>query len=152
MKRSVVAAALFGSSAVAQSGAWEQCGGIGWTGATSCVSGYYCIDYNDYYYQCIPGTASSSAASTSAPPKTSTTMAKTSTTMATTSAPIKTTTATSSAPVTSTSSPGGDDEGFEWFGINESVAEFGSGIYPGVYGTDYYFPDTDTIGVSVSSP
>jgi hypothetical protein len=30
-------------------------GGVGWTGPTSCVSGYYCSDLNAYYYQCIPG-------------------------------------------------------------------------------------------------
>ncbi|KAJ5709349.1 endo-a-1-4-glucanase, partial [Penicillium malachiteum] len=34
---------------------------------------------------------------------------------------------------------------FEWFGANESGAEFGTDIYPGVYGTDYIFPDTSTI-------
>ncbi|KAJ5735383.1 endo-a-1-4-glucanase [Penicillium malachiteum] len=34
---------------------------------------------------------------------------------------------------------------FKWFGSNESGAEFGTGIFPGVYGTDYIFPDTSTI-------
>ncbi|KAH6717122.1 hypothetical protein BKA61DRAFT_631117 [Leptodontidium sp. MPI-SDFR-AT-0119] len=43
----------------AQSGAWGQCGGLNWNGATTCVSGYV------YYSQCIPGTAASSS---SAPP------------------------------------------------------------------------------------
>lgn len=36
-------------------GAWGQCGGINWTGGTTCVAGYYCFDQNPYYYQCIPG-------------------------------------------------------------------------------------------------
>lgn len=35
-----------GSGTVAQ---WGQCGGIGYTGATSCVSGFTCIKVNDYY-------------------------------------------------------------------------------------------------------
>ncbi|KAK6362658.1 hypothetical protein TWF730_000113 [Orbilia blumenaviensis] len=33
---------------------WSQCGGIGWTGATACVSGYKCSAQNAYYSQCIP--------------------------------------------------------------------------------------------------
>ncbi|KAI0025896.1 endoglucanase [Xylariomycetidae sp. FL0641] len=34
---------------------------------------------------------------------------------------------------------------WKWFGINLSVAEFGTGKYPGVYGTDFYFPDNNAI-------
>ncbi|KAJ8696894.1 hypothetical protein PTI98_006718 [Pleurotus ostreatus] len=41
----------------AQSPAWGQCGGIGWSGATTCVSGYACTVSNPYYSQCLPGTA-----------------------------------------------------------------------------------------------
>ncbi|KAF8658278.1 hypothetical protein AX16_002053 [Volvariella volvacea WC 439] len=50
--------------------AWGQCGGIGWTGETVCVSGYTCVRQNDWYYQCIPGTGSTSSSSspTSQPP------------------------------------------------------------------------------------
>ncbi|KIK68802.1 carbohydrate-binding module family 1 protein [Collybiopsis luxurians FD-317 M1] len=36
------------------SGAYGQCGGIGWTGPTSCVAGYKCSATNPYYSQCIP--------------------------------------------------------------------------------------------------
>ncbi|KAG8940382.1 hypothetical protein FRC03_005550 [Tulasnella sp. 419] len=35
---------------------WGQCGGIGYSGDTTCVSGAYCFHQNDWYYQCIPGT------------------------------------------------------------------------------------------------
>ncbi|KAH7108502.1 hypothetical protein BKA62DRAFT_753170 [Auriculariales sp. MPI-PUGE-AT-0066] len=31
---------------------WGQCGGIGYTGATTCASGYTCHYVNDYYSQC----------------------------------------------------------------------------------------------------
>jgi len=31
---------------------WGQCGGIGWTGATTCVSPYTCKELNSYYSQC----------------------------------------------------------------------------------------------------
>ncbi|RDX42231.1 acetyl xylan esterase [Lentinus brumalis] len=43
--------------AAAQSAVWGQCGGIGWSGATSCVSGSACVKLNDYYSQCQPGAA-----------------------------------------------------------------------------------------------
>ncbi|RPA81238.1 hypothetical protein BJ508DRAFT_115648 [Ascobolus immersus RN42] len=60
MKFSVsVIAAFVGliAEANAQVGAWGQCGGINYSGATTCVSGHYCSKLNDYYSQCIPGTA-----------------------------------------------------------------------------------------------
>ncbi|KAJ3489002.1 hypothetical protein NLI96_g2458 [Meripilus lineatus] len=56
--------ALLPAFASAQSQVWGQCGGIGWSGATTCVSGSTCTKLNDYYSQCIP----SSQAPTSQPP------------------------------------------------------------------------------------
>ncbi|OCH95076.1 glycoside hydrolase [Obba rivulosa] len=57
----------------AQSAEWGQCGGIGWTGATTCVSGTVCTELNSYYFQCLPGAASSSVpAQPTTPPVTST--------------------------------------------------------------------------------
>jgi endo-1,4-beta-xylanase len=41
------------SSSGAQQARWGQCGGIGWTGATSCQSPYTCQKLNDWYYQCL---------------------------------------------------------------------------------------------------
>ncbi|KAJ1566445.1 hypothetical protein HK096_001432 [Nowakowskiella sp. JEL0078] len=38
---------------------YAQCGGIGWTGSTCCVSGSFCSVLNPYYFQCVPGTTSS---------------------------------------------------------------------------------------------
>ncbi|KAI2628161.1 carbohydrate-binding module family 1 protein [Xylaria nigripes] len=32
---------------------YAQCGGIGWTGCTTCASGTACQKLNDYYYQCL---------------------------------------------------------------------------------------------------
>ncbi|TFK38683.1 cellobiohydrolase II-I [Crucibulum laeve] len=52
---------------------YGQCGGIGWSGDTSCVSGASCQKLNDYYSQCLPGAATSTnAPTTSAPPTSST--------------------------------------------------------------------------------
>ena len=53
---SVLAAVL--PYAIAQSQEWGQCGGIGWTGATTCVSGTVCTVINSYYSQCLPGSVS----------------------------------------------------------------------------------------------
>nr|AAC26489.1 cellulose-binding beta-glucosidase [Phanerodontia chrysosporium] len=47
----------------AQSGLYQQCGGIGWTGATTCVSGATCTVLNPYYSQCLPGAATTSVSS-----------------------------------------------------------------------------------------
>ncbi|KAF5373878.1 hypothetical protein D9758_000635 [Tetrapyrgos nigripes] len=61
----------------AQSPTWGQCGGIGWTGATACVSGSACQVVNPYYSQCIPGAATGGASTTpSSPAPTSTSTAK----------------------------------------------------------------------------
>ncbi|KAH9147576.1 hypothetical protein AeRB84_008854 [Aphanomyces euteiches] len=35
-------------------GAWGQCGGNGYSGPTTCVSGYTCKSYSEWYSQCIP--------------------------------------------------------------------------------------------------
>ncbi|KAF3940881.1 Endoglucanase-4 [Dactylella cylindrospora] len=34
--------------------AWQQCGGIGYTGPTACATGYNCVAQNAYYSQCTP--------------------------------------------------------------------------------------------------
>ncbi|KIP12630.1 glycoside hydrolase family 3 protein [Phlebiopsis gigantea 11061_1 CR5-6] len=53
----------FVTSVHAQAGQYGQCGGIGWAGATTCISGWTCTELNDYYSQCLPGAASSSSSS-----------------------------------------------------------------------------------------
>ncbi|KAF7349973.1 Carbohydrate esterase family 1 and carbohydrate-binding module family 1 protein [Mycena venus] len=32
---------------------WGQCGGIGWTGETTCAAPYTCVEQNPYHYQCL---------------------------------------------------------------------------------------------------
>ncbi|KAE8551208.1 hypothetical protein EYB25_007444 [Talaromyces marneffei] len=79
---SIVAATAVLTGVEAQQSVWGQCGGQGYTGATSCAAGSTCSTQNPYYAQCIPATA------------TSTTLVKTtsSTSVGTTSAPTTTTT------------------------------------------------------------
>ncbi|EIW63683.1 uncharacterized protein TRAVEDRAFT_26272 [Trametes versicolor FP-101664 SS1] len=69
-----------------QAAEWGQCGGIGWSGATTCVSGTTCTVMNAYYSQCLPGAAQS------APPPV-------------TSAPVTTPASPTTAPATSAPAP-----------------------------------------------
>ncbi|KAK5128940.1 hypothetical protein LTR85_000273 [Meristemomyces frigidus] len=68
MKVTLFTIAAAAGSAYAQQSAWGQCGGMGWTGSTTCVSGYTCHEYNAYYFQCIQGGSSTSAAAASFTP------------------------------------------------------------------------------------
>ncbi|KAF3934707.1 Polygalacturonase [Dactylellina cionopaga] len=90
---------------IVQQTVWGQCGGIGWTGATSCkalslsilenqvenikltnvhsflgISGNVCTYQNDYYSQCIPGTATTTTAKATTTSKAATTSPKPTTT------------------------------------------------------------------------
>lgn len=47
--------ATLATAAVAQSPAYGQCGGQGWSGSKTCVSGYTCQSQGEYYSQCVPG-------------------------------------------------------------------------------------------------
>ncbi|KAF8993674.1 CEL4a mannanase [Cyathus striatus] len=71
----IVLSAALGSSASVP--VYGQCGGINYSGDTACVSGTTCTVLNDWYFQCLPGSASttavpSSTASTSTAVPTST--------------------------------------------------------------------------------
>ncbi|SJL05953.1 related to Probable beta-glucosidase L [Armillaria ostoyae] len=88
---------------VAQQPIYQQCGGIGWTGSTACVSGSSCVVLNDYYSQCLPSPASSSATSTAA--STTSTAASTTSTAASTSTSGATSTSSVSIPKATNMSP-----------------------------------------------
>ncbi|EKM58509.1 glycoside hydrolase family 10 protein [Phanerochaete carnosa HHB-10118-sp] len=55
----------------AQSPVWGQCGGIGWTGPTTCTTGNVCQEYSAYYSQCIPSGQATSVSSAPSPPPSS---------------------------------------------------------------------------------
>ncbi|KAI0321502.1 carbohydrate-binding module family 1 protein [Amylostereum chailletii] len=77
MNLSLALLVLFSSSVLAQTTApqYGQCAGIGWTGATTCPSGWTCTYSSDYYSQCLPGAAAPSSTGGSGTP-TSTGVAK----------------------------------------------------------------------------
>ncbi|KAJ5831737.1 Immunoglobulin E-set [Penicillium riverlandense] len=95
--RVLLAAALaaIASTARAQVGGYGQCmcGGIGYTGSTSCTSSFYCTSQNPYYYQCVPGTSTTSTKTTSSVHSTTTTTTL-KTTLTTTTTTSRTTTST----------------------------------------------------------
>ncbi|KAH8105445.1 glycoside hydrolase superfamily [Cristinia sonorae] len=47
---------------------WGQCGGIGFSGATTCDAGTSCVFLNDYYSQCQPGAAAPPPVTAQPPP------------------------------------------------------------------------------------
>ncbi|KAJ3047937.1 hypothetical protein HK097_011030 [Rhizophlyctis rosea] len=67
--------ALAVPTVLAQQPAWAQCGGQGYQGSTTCVSGYTCKYTNQYWSQCVPGAAATTAVPTTT--KTSTVSAPT---------------------------------------------------------------------------
>ncbi|KAI9046461.1 hypothetical protein LZ554_009210 [Drepanopeziza brunnea f. sp. 'monogermtubi'] len=130
----VFAGTLLATAVRAQNAAYQQCGGSSWTGTTACVSGFYCLYQSQWYSQCVPGTASTTAV---AGPSTT---VKTSTT----SKPVVSSTKSSTAPSSTSSGK------FKFFGINESGAEFGQGAYPGTWGKDFIFPSNSAIDTLIS--
>ncbi|RAO66941.1 uncharacterized protein BHQ10_002953 [Talaromyces amestolkiae] len=73
----------------AQASLYGQCGGQGWTGATTCVSGSCCTYSNAWYSQCLPCSGGSGTTTTS-------------TTLTTTTKPTSTSSTTSSSSSTCT--------------------------------------------------
>ncbi|KAI5808476.1 putative extracellular glycosyl hydrolase/cellulase [Peziza echinospora] len=63
----------------AQSALWGQCGGIGFSGSTTCVSGACCTYTNAYYSQCTPCTAGGATTTSTVASRVTTTAAPSST-------------------------------------------------------------------------
>ena len=64
--------ALYAALASAAQGPWQQCGGINWTGGTTCISGWTCVPQanNPYYSQCLQVSNAVSSPAQPAPPAT----------------------------------------------------------------------------------
>ncbi|KAJ9628844.1 Endoglucanase EG-II [Taxawa tesnikishii (nom. ined.)] len=125
MKSYIVALAAAAGSAYAQqtASAYAQCGGQGWTGATTCVSGYSCVAQSTYYSQCVPG-ASSSKATVAQSSSTKATSKVTSTVVVKTTATTTTAKSTSAAAATSAAASSGK---VKYAGVNISGFDFGCG-------------------------
>ncbi|KAI0066115.1 CEL4a mannanase [Artomyces pyxidatus] len=88
---SFVTAALSLANFVNAVAVWQQCGGLQYTGSTTCDAGLTCVELNAYYYQCQQ-LASSVHSSTPSPTSSSTISSVSST--STSSAPSSTPTVT----------------------------------------------------------
>lgn len=127
MKYALVAALAAPALVSAQQPVWAQCGGIGWSGGTTCASGTYCSVLNPYYSQCLPGSAGTTAATTTTTRATTTRATTTAvTTTAVTTNPVtttratttlQTTTRTSSAPVATGLDAAMKAKGKKYFGF-----------------------------------
>ncbi|PKS07323.1 hypothetical protein jhhlp_005925 [Lomentospora prolificans] len=84
MKKSFI---LLASAAAAQQSGWGQCGGNGWSGPTTCVSGWTCTYQNDWYSQCLPGSSNPNPPTTTTQPPSSSIPTTLVTQTSTTSAP-----------------------------------------------------------------
>jgi len=73
LTNTIVLLAAATSGAFAAQAGYAQCGGQGWTGGTTCVSGFKCQVSNSYYSQCVPGSSGGQPATTAAPAKTTAT-------------------------------------------------------------------------------
>jgi len=62
-KPATTAAATTSAAAGTAQTPYGQCGGINWTGATTCASGWTCAQQNPYYFQCREATAATPTAS-----------------------------------------------------------------------------------------
>ncbi|KAG9767689.1 hypothetical protein ABEF93_005376 [Exophiala dermatitidis] len=105
-------------------GPWEQCGGINWTGGTSCAQGWTCVVQNPWYSQCLQTeTASSSSVESTVTPSSSLPAQSPSHSF---SSVVKPVTATSlTEPTTSTTSPAGPaSTGLTY---KASITHYGSG-------------------------
>ncbi|KAJ3040710.1 hypothetical protein HDV00_010603 [Rhizophlyctis rosea] len=127
-----IAALAFVSSVAAQQGAWAQCGGIGFTGGKTCISGYTCELYNDYYSQCVPGTAGPTTTTTTTTTTRPVTSARTTTTTTiirpttTTTTVVRSTTTTSTtvnSPISSPTPAGNDQWVAAWASMPQEVEQ-----------------------------
>ncbi|KAK6528321.1 Endoglucanase EG-II [Arthrobotrys megalospora] len=136
LKSTLAAASLVGAAA-AQQQVWGQCGGIGYTGPTTCAAGSYCSVLNPYYSQCLPGgtttTPSTTASRTTTRSTTlSTTTIRTTTPQSTTRISTTTTTKSTTASTTaataiscSSNTPAAGAGSVKYAGINIAGFDFG---------------------------
>lgn len=126
-----LAAITAAGSASASAAGYGQCGGgSNWTGETDCASGFSCQKQNDWYSQCVPGTAaaatkpaatkaaSTKAASKPTSAKSSSAAAKTTSTKAAAVKPAATSQKSSAAKPAATTVSHASSGGVQFAGVN----------------------------------
>lgn len=153
MKYSIASLAALAWTVTAVSAAvpmWGQCGGIGYTGETTCVAGAVCVYSHEWYSQCLAGTTTggttttttSRTSSSSTTTRTSSTSTTTTTSTRTSSTPSTSTTRTSSTSTTTSVQPSG------------SCGTFGNPYESGytTYLSPYYIAEVNAAIATASSP
>lgn len=112
---------------------WGQCGGINYTGDTTCVSGTTCVKLNDWYYQCLAASTTTSSSST-----------RTSSTSSTRTSSSSTRTSSSSSATSSSSSlPQLNDlavaAGRQYFGSAVAYGEYTNTTYRAILDNTHMF-------------
>ncbi|KAJ7598555.1 endoglucanase [Mycena floridula] len=125
----------------AQSPIWGQCGGIGWTGPTTCVPGAVCTPDNAYWAQCLPITTTISSTSPTTNPTTNPSTSQT-TTVVTTTSPASSPTSGACAP----NSPPASAGTLQFTGINVAGFDFGCGADGNCHASGAYPPLTQYFG------
>jgi pyruvate/2-oxoglutarate dehydrogenase complex dihydrolipoamide acyltransferase (E2) component len=120
-----LAAMTAAGSASASVSGYGQCGGgSNWTGETACASGFSCQKQNDWYSQCVPGTAAptKAAATKAAPTKAASTKAASKPTPAKSSSAAPKATSTKAAAVKPAATPAtvvkASSGGVQYAGVN----------------------------------
>ncbi|KAF3909329.1 hypothetical protein ABW20_dc0110301 [Dactylellina cionopaga] len=100
MKQATLALLATAALVSAQAQPYAQCGGSGFTGETTCVSGWTCVYSNEWYSQCVQGSGGGGVTTT-----------KTTTTKTTTAGTKTSTTKTTTKATTTTAASGGGGGG-----------------------------------------
>lgn len=128
MPSTLLSLAALAGTALAQQSVWGQCGGIGWSGPSSCAAGSCCYSQNAYYAQCTPGSGCGGGATL------------TTTTKQTTPPATLTTTTSRTTTATTTSTPSPTSNGRTRFaGVNIAGFDFGCGT-DGTCNTSKIYP------------
>ncbi|KAK3985713.1 family 6 putative glycoside hydrolase [Cladorrhinum sp. PSN332] len=122
---------------------WSQCGGMGYTGSTSCCAGTTCVKQNDWYSQCLPGAQVTTTAVVQ-PTTTSTSTSSRSTSAVPTSGGSGPTTTSAAGPTSVVSIPGGASV----------TASYSGNPFSGVVGwaNAYYSSEIHTLAMPSLSP
>ncbi|KAF5389868.1 hypothetical protein D9757_003635 [Collybiopsis confluens] len=124
----------------AQSQEWGQCGGIGWTGPTTCVAGTVCTVLNPYFFQCLPGTAPpTTTAPVTTPPVTTPPVTSTPSTSPVSSTGPSGTVSIPAAPTGTNSNALARAAGKLYFGTATDNSELSDSAYVAILNDNTYF-------------
>ncbi|KAG9042091.1 hypothetical protein FS837_011362 [Tulasnella sp. UAMH 9824] len=121
MKAYILASTLATAVVVTAVGQYQQCGGINYTGATTCDGGWVCTYLNDWYSQCLPPSSTFKTTTTT----TTTTSIRTTTTTSSTKTTSTTTKSTTTSSANCSQATSGGSGTLQYTGVNIAGFDFG---------------------------